>query len=124
MVGVGLSNSTTFGLPGSRSITPPERVSQALAIMALFTVASLGSLSTSAPDSLSSLVAPKAVVASACGSRSTTKVLSPLDKAAEANPKATVVFPTPPLRELTLSTCTQIGYLFIGLMYLRKTANL
>jgi len=25
-----------------------------------------------------------------------------------------VVFPTPPFRELTLSTCTQIGYLFIG----------
>jgi len=53
------------------------------------------------------------VVASDCGSRSTTNVRSPLERAAEANPRATVVLPTPPLRELTLRTCIQIGYLFI-----------
>jgi hypothetical protein len=32
-----------------------------------------------------------------------------LFSAAEARPNATVVFPTPPLRELTLSTCIELG---------------
>ena len=113
-VGVGLSNSTTFGLPGNRSITPPDKDSQSLTTIALCTLACLGSLRTSAQVAFNSRVAPSAVVASDCGSRSTTKVRSPLFKAAEASPKATVVFPTPPFRELTLSTYTQIGYLFIG----------
>src|ERR1041384_8303454 len=40
------------------------------------------------------------------GSRSTTRVRRPRAKAAEARPSVTVVLPTPPLRELTLSTCT------------------
>ena len=113
-VGVGLSYSTTLGLPGNKSITPPDKDSQSLATIALCTLACLGSLKTSAQVSFSSRVAPSAVVASDCGSRSTTKVRSPLDRAAEASPRATVVLPTPPFRELTLRTCTQIGYLFIG----------
>src|SRR5690606_4288921 len=46
------------------------------------------------------------VETSDCGSRSTTSVRRPLANAAEARPSVTVVLPTPPLRELTLSTCT------------------
>jgi pyruvate carboxylase len=38
-----------------------------------------------------------------------------LAKAAEANPSVTVVFPTPPLRELTLSTCTNNDDTFTSL---------
>ena len=47
------------------------------------------------------------VETSDCGSRSTTRVRTPRAKAAEASPSVTVVLPTPPLRELTLSTCTK-----------------
>src|ERR1700710_178737 len=49
------------------------------------------------------------------GSRSTTRVLRPLAKAAEVSPSVTVVFPTPPLRELTLSTCTSNDDTFTSL---------
>src|SRR5689334_8684327 len=47
------------------------------------------------------------VETSDCGSRSTTRVEIPRAKAADARPSVTVVFPTPPLRELTLRTCTR-----------------
>jgi len=46
------------------------------------------------------------VLASACGSRSTTRVGMPAAKAADANPLVTEVLPTPPLRLLMLTTCT------------------
>jgi hypothetical protein len=41
-----------------------------------------------------------------CGSMSMMRVRKPLAYAAEASPRVMVVFPTPPLRELTLTTCT------------------
>src|SRR6478736_1865828 len=46
------------------------------------------------------------VETSDCGSRSTTRVRTPRANAADTSPRVTVVFPTPPFRELTLSTCT------------------
>ncbi len=46
------------------------------------------------------------VETSDCGSRSTTSVRMPRANAAEASPRVTVVLPTPPFKELTLSTCT------------------
>src|SRR3954454_6584549 len=48
----------------------------------------------------------RARVASACGSRSTTSVGTPLDSADEASPRTTEVLPTPPFRLHTLTTIT------------------
>src|SRR5690606_2134792 len=55
------------------------------------------------------------VETSDCGSRSTTSVETPRANAADARPSVTVVFPTPPLRELTLRTCTRSHPTFTSL---------
>src|SRR5919205_2077461 len=57
--------------------------------------------STSAAPETSS-----ARVASACGSRSTTSVGTPRDRADDERPRTTEVLPTPPFRLHTLTTIT------------------
>lgn len=54
-----------------------------------------------------SALTPSPVLASACGSRSITRVGMPAANAADASPKVTEVLPTPPFKLLMLTTCTE-----------------
>src|SRR5690606_32819507 len=83
-----------------------------LGAIAARTTFSLGEASTSATFRCPATLMSMPVETSDCGSRSTTRVRRPLAKAAEASPSVTVVFPTPPLRELTLRTCTTRNHTF------------
>src|SRR5690606_39429852 len=83
-----------------------------LGAIAARTTFSLGEASTSATFRCPATLMSMPVETSDCGSRSTTRVRRPLAKAAEARPSVTVVFPTPPLRELTLRTCTTRNHTF------------
>jgi hypothetical protein len=94
------------GLPTITSTDPPPTLPQVEDTIEADTTLCFGFFKTLATVVLNSPTAPNPVVASHWGSRSITKVLSPRAKAAEAKPRATVVLPTPPFRELTLRTCT------------------
>src|SRR6478735_1856595 len=107
MLGCGPSKLMADGLPIMTSILPVRPFVQPDGAMAARTIFSLGEASTSATLRCPATWMSMPVETSDCGSRSTTSVRSPLANAAEASPSVTVVLPTPPLRELTLSTCTR-----------------
>src|SRR4051794_5057995 len=88
------------------SMVPGCTFAQPLEVIAWRTIFSFGFARTSATLSRPATWMSIPVDTSDCGSRSTTRVRTPRAKAAEAKPRVTVVLPTPPLRELTLSTCT------------------
>src|SRR6201991_1346157 len=105
-LGCGPSKLIAAGEPISTSILPGRPLVQPLGAIAARTIFSLGEASTSATLRWPATLMSMPVETSDCGSRSTTRVEMPFANAAEASPSVTVVLPTPPLRELTLSTCT------------------
>src|SRR6478752_5488691 len=107
MLGCGPSKLMADGLPIMTSMVPERPLVQPDGAIAARTIFSFGEASTSATLRWPATWMSMPVETSDCGSRSTTSVRRPLANAAEASPSVTVVFPTPPLRELTLSTCTR-----------------
>ena len=103
--GCGPSKLIAAGEPTITSTTPPRPRVQPEGVIAARTVFSFGLASTSATLTAATGTSMP-VDTSACGSRSTTRVETPRANAAEARPSVTVVFPTPPFKEETLSTCT------------------
>src|SRR3954464_9926707 len=106
MLGCGPSKLIADGDPISTSTVPGRPRVHPDGAIAERTILSFGEASTSATLRCPATAMSMPVETSDCGSRSTTRVETPLAKAADASPSVTVVFPTPPLRELTLSTCT------------------
>src|SRR6478752_4483857 len=106
MLGCGPSKLMADGLPIMTSMVPERPLVQPDGAIAARTIFSFGEARTSATLRCPATWISMPVETSDCGSRSTTSVRRPFANAADASPSVTVVFPTPPLRELTLSTCT------------------